>query len=351
MKKKSFILLFCFSCFINVQNINAQYFDLGQEPASVKWQQIKTKDFRIIFSKDFAGEANRMANYLNKVIATYPGTIGHKPRKINVIIHNRSVISNAYAAWTPSRMEFFTSVPQTTYGQDWMEQLCIHEYRHIAQMDKMRTRAGKFFYFLGGQQATAALFGLFIPAWLMEGDAVSAETAFSKSGRGRIPDFVMPLKAQYYEKGLYSFDKAAFGSFKDYVPAEYTFGYLLVASSRMKYSSDLWSKATSFAANRPYTLTPLSRGIKKNTGSNLKNLYKESFTFIDSLWKISQRYEPIIYDNYAVSPKHKNYTSYEQNVFINDSVVCTIKNGLDYERQFVAVSDKDEKKTARAGLF
>ncbi len=352
MSYKYFTFIIFFTFLININKGRGQYYDLGQEPAKLKWKQIDTKDFRILFTDDFSTQAKRLASYLSNVVAQYPGTIGHKPDKINIIIHNRSVISNAYAAWTPSRMEFFTSVPQTTYSQDWLEQLCLHEYRHISQMDKMKTGAGKYLYYLFGQQATAALFGLFVPSWFMEGDAVCTETAFSNSGRGRVPDFEMPLKAQYYEKGLFSFDKTTLGSFKDYVPSEYTFGYLFLAANRIKYDANLWNNVTSFIANKPYTLTPLSKGLKKYSGKNTKSLYRESFNFLDSIWKNSKKYEPVSYDDNFISPVNKNYTSYEQTAFINDSVICTVKNGLDYERQFVIVSSGEkEKKLHIPGFF
>ncbi len=83
------------------------------------------------------------------------------------------------------RAEFFELPPQNIYPQIWQDQLALHEYRHVVQINKMRQGLTKGLYYVFGEQAIAFVMGLWVPFWFIEGDAVYSETIFSKSGRGR----------------------------------------------------------------------------------------------------------------------------------------------------------------------
>jgi len=120
--------------------------------------------------------------------------------------------------WAPKRMEIFTCPPQDTYAENWLQQLAIHEYRHVVQIDKLNQGMTKVLTYVFGEQATGAILGLFIPLWLVEGDAVCTETALSNSGRGRLPSFEMKLRAQTLTKINLNYDKAVFGSYKIICP-------------------------------------------------------------------------------------------------------------------------------------
>jgi len=42
----------------------AQFYSTGQDPASAKWEQIKTDNFQIIFQKNFRSQGQKIANIL-----------------------------------------------------------------------------------------------------------------------------------------------------------------------------------------------------------------------------------------------------------------------------------------------
>src|SRR5687768_9323481 len=96
-------------------SIFAQYFNSGQDPAKVKWSQIQTENFQIIFPIAFETEAQRLANVLELVYLYDTRTLGHEPKKISVILHNFSALGNAFVAWAPRRAEFYTMPPQDIY--------------------------------------------------------------------------------------------------------------------------------------------------------------------------------------------------------------------------------------------
>jgi len=223
-----FLLLISFS-------LQAQYYLSGEDPASIKWHQLNTKSFRVIFAEDDELQAQSIAILLDRVYEASLFDLSSRPVKSDLILHNRSIISNASVAWAPRRLDFYTTPPQDGYAQPWMTQLAVHELRHVAQINRLNQGFGRFFYFAFGQQVTAGVLGVFVPLWFMEGDAVTNETSLSMSGCGRDGLFLSGLRAQILQKGYYPYDKAYFGSFRDYTPDIYELGYYLVAHNKSKY--------------------------------------------------------------------------------------------------------------------
>src|SRR5665647_2165519 len=210
----------------------AQYYSVGEDPSGIRWRQINTTNFQIIYPTDFEIKAQRLASILEKVYVDAGTSLQHQPRKISVILHTSTVRSNGFAAWAPARVELFTTPDQEIYAQEWLEQLAIHEFRHVVQIDKIGSELPKIFKIILGEQAAVLAIGAYLPFWFLEGDAVVTETALSHSGRGRVPSFEMELKAQSVEKRKFSYDKAYLGSYKDYIPDYYQLGYQIVAGVR-----------------------------------------------------------------------------------------------------------------------
>src|SRR6478736_6401756 len=84
-------------------------------PASLKWYQINTPNFRLLYPQGFETQAQRMANTLEAIREPEARTIGTVPRKISVILQNQSSISNAFVSITPRRAEFYT-MPTQNYN-------------------------------------------------------------------------------------------------------------------------------------------------------------------------------------------------------------------------------------------
>ena len=272
-------------------------------------------------------------------------TLSRQPKKAPIVLHDQTIIPNAFTIWAPKRMEFYTCPSQTTYPQDWLKQLAIHEYRHFVQMDKLNQGFTKWMSYLLGEQGTGITLGLYMPTWFMEGDAVSAETALSNSGRGRLPSFEMEFRAQTLAGRIYSFDKASFGSYKNFIPDQYALGYQLVAYARNKYGPEIWDNTFDIVARRPFILTPLNKGLKMNTGLRKVKLYKEAINNIDSLWSIQQAkstYTP--FNNITRNSKHKTeYWKYKYPAYINDSIIFAERSGIDDISRFVAINKRTGK--------
>ena len=265
--------------------IKAQYFSTGQDPASTNWKQINTENFRLIFPLEFEKKAHYLANILETVYPWETKSLKAKPRKISVILHTMTSYSNAYVAWAPKRTEFYTTPPQDAYPQPWLQQLALHEFRHVVQITTVRQGLTKAISYILGQQGTVGVIGLYVPFWFLEGDAVSVETAFSRAGRGRSPEFIRPLRTQILEKGLYNYNKAVFGSYRDFVPDHYVLGYHLVANGRRKFGADMWNHLLAKVGRRPYSITPFNQGIKDISGLNKTAFYRNTLDYLKQAWK------------------------------------------------------------------
>ncbi|MBE9466801.1 MAG: hypothetical protein IMY72_00610 [Bacteroidetes bacterium] len=342
--KRIIFILFFIILLLSNKILLAQYYDNGQDPFKLKWLQINTDNFQIIFSKSSEKQAQHLANSLTSVYKRGGLSLNQQPKKIPVILHNQSVISNGMVAWAPKGMQIYTCPPQNTYAQDWLDQLATHEFRHVVQIEKLNHGFSKFMYYIFGQQAIGGIVGLCVPKWFLEGDAVCTETALSNSGRGRLPSFEKELKSQVLTKGIYSYRKAVFGSYKDFVPNYYKLGYHIVANSRKKYGTKIWNNALDNVAKRSFLFNPFPLGIKKVTGYNYKNFYNQNLIELESLWRNQQK--ELTFSDFKIVNKNKKrkYINYESPNFIDHSSVIAEKTSLDNIKTFVKIDDNGAEK-------
>jgi hypothetical protein len=85
-----------------------QIFDASQNPPSVKFKQINTPAFQIIYPTLFEAEAQRMANTLDAIIIDVSKSLGHQPKPISIILQTQGVVSNGFVQMAPRRSEFNT---------------------------------------------------------------------------------------------------------------------------------------------------------------------------------------------------------------------------------------------------
>ena len=328
--------------FLLASNAHAQFYESGTEPASVKWQQIHTEHFRIIFPTDAFQDGQRAANALEYIYLAGGKSLNHAPAKIPVVLHNRTAFSNGFVSWAPKRSEWFLTPPQDNYAQDWLHQLSVHEYRHVVQVDKLNQGITRTLGFAVGQQAVGAAAGL-LPLWFLEGDAVATETALTNTGRGRNPAFEMPLRTIALSGKYQKHDKAFFGSYRDHVPNYYELGYQMVGWTRQHYGAKTFETSVDFVAHHPYTLIfcpPFRLGIKKETGYYTGELYRNAFEDLTFRWREQEIRTG--YDNIAPLTKRSTnlYTNYRSPQYLNDSVFVALKTGMAQIAQWVKV-DRD----------
>src|SRR5688572_17572592 len=102
---KQFIisLFVLFICVITSYTVNGQIFDSEQNPPGIKWRQINTPNFQLLYPAELDGEASKMANTLEHLISAVSKSLGKQPRKITVILQNQGVVSNGFVQLAPRR--------------------------------------------------------------------------------------------------------------------------------------------------------------------------------------------------------------------------------------------------------
>lgn len=334
--------------------LKAQFYNSGQDASNLKWKTIENENFKIVFPEQSDSIAQYLASALSWSYENITQDMHHKPRKIGVIIHAEASTSNGSVVWAPRRIEIFTTPPMDNYPHDWFEQLSIHEYRHVIQVDKLNQGLTKYLYYLFGEQIVGGVLGLYIPLWFLEGDAVWAETKYSLTGRGRQWSFSDPLRVQVMQKEIYSYDKATMGSYRDFVPDHYILGYNIVNEVRRQYGDEVWPNTLNYVARNPYMIIPFSRSLKLNTGLRKKALYENVMDSLKLSWEKSVSVKADFLDKMSFITQAKgDYEDYGFPAQMADSVFVAIKRTLNHIPQIVTIDQRggeiQEKKILSLG--
>lgn len=314
-----------------------QFYSTGEPPASLHWKQINTPHFSIIFPEAIGQDAHELAVKLEYYKLQTESDLQFPVKRFPVVLHSTSVLSNGYVTLAPGRMELVSVPPQDGYAQDWITQLTLHEYRHTVHLSKINQGFTHALSWMTGEIAPGVVSSM-IPSWFYEGDAVYNETRLSESGRGRIPGFEMPLRTILLQQpGTYSYDKAVFGSYRDFVPDQYRYGYPMVRYARSRYGDQVWSQAIDYTAKHPFYFWPLAFYLKKNYGIYKSGLYRHT---MDSLKVNYNRQEDTItYIKYLSNNVRtgKIFTSYTLPRGLKNGSILARRNGLDDPGSFVTV--------------
>ncbi|WP_410219618.1 TolB family protein [Pedobacter sp.] len=318
----------------------AQIFDSSQSPLSVKWRQITAGGFKIIYPAEMEKEAQRMANTFT---ASYP-LIGadYKQQKtrIPIILQNQGISANGFVQLAPKKSQFYTTPPQYFDSQDWLNNLTVHELRHVAQFDKITGTHGYPF----PEEIHFAYLGASIPTWYLEGDAVLTETILTHSGRGRQPNLIMPYRASLLSGKNFSYSKAYFGSDKDQTPGYYQLGYLLVSKLREKYGKDINDQLLTDINKRPLRLYPFSSSLRKITTLNTNRFYHETSNTLKLQW---QKQDSLTTSkSYSLYNRENNFaTDYFLPVKIDEHYVLALKQSKAETSKFILIDSTKNEKT------
>lgn len=329
-----------------------QFVNYGTDPASYKWRQATTPHYKLIYPEGNDSVAYNYARFLEMVYPHETKTIGHSiKRRFPVILHPGNMLSNGMVAYAPKRMELISTASPSLYAQSWDRQLVVHESRHVLQTDKLMQGLFKPFYYLFGEQISGVS-SFAVPLWFFEGDAVGVETGMSKSGRGRLPEFHMPFRARMVDNSFFSFDKWYMGSYKDHTSTYYALGYHMTSFARSEYGADIWDKVTYRYPRRFFSIPPFSNALKHYTGSNTKQLFNDTYSFLNQEWqRLDSLYHRSDFDEKqkSLSPQTKYYTSYQYPIALEDKSIVALKTGLSEINSLVSLRDGQEEHIAFAG--
>ena len=266
---------------ISSSTVFSQFFNGDPYPPSVKWRQINTENFQLIYPASFEDGAQKLANRLEIFRERVSQTLSKEPRKISIILQNQTVESNGNVQLAPRRSEFYTTPPQQGDFQEWMDNLAIHELRHVVQFDKLTGYLRAPFF----EQLALAIYGVTLPSWFFEGDAVVSETALSAAGRGRLPSWEMPFRTNLLHGKTYGYQKDYLGSLKDVTPGFYELGYFLTSGLEKAYGETIVDSLMTRMAKLPVRPYNFSNSLKKFTGYNTREWHEKIRTDLTQKWQ------------------------------------------------------------------
>jgi hypothetical protein len=320
---------------------------LENNPPSVKWYEVNTPHFRVIYPKGFQNQAHRVANTLDHLYTTESRTLGAMPRKIAVILQNNSSVSNAFVSVLPRRSEFYTMPPQDynfVGANDWLDMLAAHEFRHVVQYQHAFRGFNKLLYYAFGATTYAGMAQAAVPDWFWEGDAVATETAVLRTGRGKIPEFSLAFKTNLLEGREFNYHKQTLRSYKHFIPDEYVLGYHMVSYLRKRTNDPaIWGKITKRAWSVPFIPFTFSNAIKKETGLHVTDLYKEMAKDFKKDWQEKVSTLALTPFEKVNARKNKAYTDYLYPQPQPDGSVIALKRGIGDIERFVRIQDREKK--------
>lgn len=313
-------------------------------PPSVKWRQVNTPGFRVIFPKGFESQGVRVANVLEGIRLAEAKSLGSVPRKISVILQNQSSISNGFVSMFPRRSEFY-AMPAQDYNflgnSDWLDLLASHEYRHIVQYQHAITGFNKLFYYAFGATTMAGMAQAAAPSWFWEGDAVATETAFTATGRGKIPNFSLLFKTNLLEGRTFNYHKQYLRSYKHEIPNHYVLGYHMVNYLRKRTGDpNIWGKITKRSWSVPFLPFAFSNAIHNKADLYVTQLYREMADDLRNDWRRQiDSLELTSFENVAVD-RH-GYTDYHYPQLAANNQLVAMRSGIGKIAQFVDLNDEE----------
>ncbi len=331
--------LFSFAVLMMAANaLMGQFYLTGEDPSGVKWSKIESGNYRLVYPCGADSLAMRYVNLLEHYRPYVMAGLKASPKPIPVILHPFTTRSNGMVTWAPKRMELYTTPPANGgYPQNWDEQLAIHESRHVGQMSLFTKGIYKPLGWLLGEQITGLGIGVYTSKWLLEGDAVVAETELTESGRGRSASFLEYYRASLLKGEYRNWSRWRFGSNKYYTPDHYALGYVLISAGRAKsgsytYAGDLME----CYVRRFYNPDVKNYAHEKLTGMSLKDLARESFRYHAAFWKedFASRGE---YDtaHQMVGKRSRYFTQFISSVPLNKDTLVSVRRAYDRPSELV----------------
>ena len=315
----------------------AQYYSWGADPLGLKWMKGSTPNVEVIYPKSASQIGHTTLFYADRL--NHYISYGYKLPALDLpfVVHPENMRSNGLVMWLPKRVEFLSSPSIDGYSMPWLKQLVAHEYRHAAQYNNLNVGFVKALsYILGQQSSTIGL--IYMPLWMMEGDATLYETQSSSFGRGRQPRFTLEYRAMGDITNKYrNSDKFFCGSYREFIPDHYQMGYQMVLYGNQLAGRQMANEMAAFGPRHPWNIIEGLR-MKKLFGFSSKQLFNKTFDHLTDFW--AEQPIPQNSSQPLPTPRIKSYTTYKHPQSIADKGILLLKEDLDKPSRFVLLDEQ-----------
>lgn len=330
MKKKYILSLV--SILLLSLSASAQFYVNGDDPGKLKWNYIDTDSYRIIYPTESDSLAHVYARKLETfkipVSRTTGYMTGHGDGKLMPVVLHTYQGNNGSVAWAPKRMDFYTlPSPFDVEPLPWSTMLSVHESRHVTQMQFGMTNMQKPFGYMLGEMWNILVSIVYPNMYYMEGDAVVAETALTKTGRGRTADFLNYYRIAFDNGDFRDWNKWLYGSQRNYYPDHYSLGYMTLANLRTMYDYPTYMHdAYDHASRHIFDLIAFETVSKKKTGLSQKDMFKEISLKMNEMWQKEDSLRAPFMEYEALVSEPRLYTSYRDNLAVGEDIY-SVKSG------------------------
>ena len=321
----------------------------GNDPGRLRWSSFRTGDYQLIYPRGLDSLATVYGTLFQQYSVPLSASTGFRPnekflRPMPVILHPYTGMSNGLVAWAPRRVDIFT-LPDVSglTPIPWAKLLAIHEGRHVSQKQFLRTGFWKGFHYPFGE-LPEMIIGMIPNSSLLEGDAVVAETALTRAGRGRSGDFLSEMRMYFDTGDLRNWYQWRYGSIKKYTPDIYRLGYLTVAGFRYRYEDPYFThKFLQVASSLGGAFSAMNSASKKSSGQKLPVAWNEMMATYRNLWAQDDSRRAPFSEAEPQVRLPRSYTVYAGSVPAGGEIYAE-KAGMDLPAVLVRV-DPDGKET------
>lgn len=331
---------------------HSQFYTGGSEPASSRWSSIETEHYKIIYLRGLDSLARVYAGTLENAALTVGKSAGFSPnasyrKKMPVILRSNTVLANGLVSWTPRRMELNTiGDAYSPEAYPWEESVGIHESRHSSQMQFAGTKPFRWGRWLSGELLAGGLAAAYPGPAFMEGDAVVAETALSRAGRGRSADFLEYYRASFAAGEYRNYWRWRYGSQKLYTPDYYRAGYIAMAGLRTLYDiPDFTARYYERIADMGgVAFFNFQKTVKEQTGSSFREAWTQIASDLQSQWAADEQSRA----PFIASDRHTEYKRHYQEYSatrLHEGNIYAIKEGMALTPRLVSIDSSGKERT------
>ncbi len=298
--------------------LRAQFYTMGADPGGLRWSSLDTPTYRVIYPRGLDSLARVYALALERAATPVGGSLGFRPNdtgrsRMPVVLHTASAQSNGQVTWTPRRMELLTTPDAFSFdATPWVKMLAVHESRHVAQMQTGAAKPFRWLYALSGELAAGGLCAVYGGPAFLEGDAVVAETALSRSGRGRTADFLEYFRVSFAAGDYRDYWRWRYGSQRLYTPDYYRAGYLAVGGTRAVFDvPDLTARFyRRIADHGGVAFFNWEKTVREATGLRFRDAFAAVCDSLQRSWAADEAARGPFLPATAVSATPRRFTEY-----------------------------------------
>lgn len=335
---------------------HAQIYTSGNNPWGKKWYQVETPSYRIVYPEGLDSLAVEYGKSLEKYKVSVGRSIGYCPNqsyrsKMPVILEGYRADANGSVIWTPRRMLLYTGAEGVNPDpMPWIDQLTIHESRHVAQLQFTHDGHYRWMHILSGELIAGGLSGLYGGRMFFEGDAVVAETGLTKFGRGRSADFLESYRVALDHGDWRDWYRWRYGSIRTYTPDIYKTGYVTYAGARYVHDDALVVKTYyDMLMDRkwPFPIHHFGRSLRKTKDVGGNQTFKMTEEALQDIWEANEQQRgPFVKDSTITAPM-RWHTEYNGTAVAGHNIYA-IKSGYAISPRLVMIAPHGEEQTVCA---